>query len=179
MHKNMKALLATTAIFFAGHSVADPGCGFEENQEGFMATCKQEKQEVILTGEVDGHKLVTELPPFMSGYKDYQVDTTAIAPIKAVTTPTQIVVIIGTWCPDCHRETPRFIRIMEAVNNPNISVKFIGVDRKKQDPEGLAAKYDFKRIPTFMVIQDGKEIGRIVERPTESLEKDLAKILSK
>ncbi|MCH1926222.1 thioredoxin family protein [Shewanella sp. C32] len=177
MHNQIKALLATTAIFFAGYSVADPGCSFEENQEGFMSTCKQEKQEVILTGVVDGHKLVTELPPFMSGYTEYQVDTTAIAPIKAVTKPTEIVVIIGTWCPDCHRETPRFIRIMEAVNNPNIKVTFIGVDRQKQDPEGLAAKYDFKRIPTFMVLQDGKEIGRIVERPTESLEKDLANIL--
>ena len=177
MHNHIKALLATTAIFFAGHSVADPGCSFEENQGGFMATCKQETQEVILTGVVDGHKLVTELPSFMSGYESYQVDTTAIAPIKAVNKSTEIVVIIGTWCPDCHRETPRFIRIMEAVNNPNIKVTFIGVDRQKHDPEGLAAKYDFKRIPTFMVIQDGKEIGRIVERPTESLEKDLANIL--
>ncbi|MDN5370667.1 MAG: hypothetical protein PWP74_1975 [Shewanella sp.] len=177
MQQSVRVLLATTALFFSCQTLANDGCNFKENEGGFMATCKQEQQEVILTGVIDGKKLVTELPPFESGYQSYEVDTAAIAPLKAVSKPTQIVVIIGTWCPDCHRETPRFIKIMEAVNNPNISVKFIGVDRKKHDPKGLAAKYEFKRIPTFMVIQDGKEIGRIVERPTESLEKDLAKIL--
>jgi len=56
-------------------------------------------------------------------------------------------------------------------------VRYIGVDRQKKDPEGLAAQYDFQRIPTFIVLQDGKEIGRIVERPEVSLEQDLAKIL--
>lgn len=177
MSKNLKALLATTALFFSCQTLANSGCGFEKQQEGFMATCSEEKQEVILTGEVKAQKLVTELEEFSEGYKSYQVDGPAIAPLAKVKTPTEIVVIIGTWCPDCHRETPRFIRIMEEANNANIKVTFIGVDRKKQDPQGLAAKYDFQRIPTFIIQQEGKEIGRIVERPTESLEKDLAKIL--
>lgn len=177
MHNNVKALLATTALFFAAPSMADSGCGFENKSGGVFATCSEEKQEVILTGIVEAQRLVTELPEFTEGYKTYEVDTAALDPIKAVTEPTEIVVIIGTWCPDCHRETPRFIRIMEEVSNPNIKVSYIGVDRAKADPDGLAAKYEFKRIPTFIVLQKGEEIGRIVERPTESLEKDLANIL--
>ncbi|ASJ95398.1 MULTISPECIES: thioredoxin family protein [Shewanella] len=177
MTKNIKALLATTALFFSTQALANNGCAFDEKQEGFIATCSEEKQEVILTGEVQAQTLVTELEDFVQGYAEYQVDTKAIEPLKQLQTPTEIVVIIGTWCPDCHRETPRFIRIIEALNNPNIKVSYIGVDRKKQDPEGLAAKYDFTRIPTFIVKQDGKEIGRIVERPEISLEVDLAKIL--
>ncbi|MCG9740364.1 thioredoxin family protein [Shewanella insulae] len=177
MTNNIKALLATTALFFSTQALANNGCAFDEKQEGFIATCSEEKQEVILTGEVQAQTLVTELDDFTQGYKSYQVDEAAIAPLKSLKAPTEIVVIIGTWCPDCHRETPRFIRIMEAANNPNIKVTYIGVDRKKQDPEGLAAKYDFTRIPTFIVKQDGKEIGRIVERPETSLEVDLAKIL--
>ncbi|WP_428636604.1 thioredoxin family protein [Shewanella sp.] len=177
MTKNIKALLATTALFFSTQALANNGCAFDEKQEGFIATCSEEKQEVILTGEVQAQTLVTELEDFVQGYAEYQVDTKAIEPLKQLQTPTEIVVIIGTWCPDCHRETPRFIRIIEALNNPNIKVSYIGVDRKKQDPEGLAAKYDFTRIPTFIVKQDGKEIGRIVERPEISLEMDLAKIL--
>lgn len=177
MTKNIKALLATTALFFSTQALANNGCAFDEKQEGFIATCSEEKQEVILTGEVQAQTLVTELEDFVQGYAEYQVDTKAIEPLKQLQTPTEIVVIIGTWCPDCHRETPRFIRIIEALNNPNFKVSYIGVDRKKQDPEGLAAKYDFTRIPTFIVKQDGKEIGRIVERPEISLEVDLAKIL--
>ncbi|MGS0692291.1 thioredoxin family protein [Shewanella sp. 30m-9] len=177
MHNNVKALLATTMLFFSSQSMASGGCAFDDKQAGFMATCSEEKQEVILTGTVEAQKMVTELADFKEGYADYKVDSAAIAPLKDISTATEITVIIGTWCPDCHRETPRFIRIMEELNNPNIKVTYIGVDRAKQDPEGLAAKYEFTRIPTIIVEQDNKEVGRIVERPEVSLEVDLANIL--
>ncbi|EDQ02641.1 thioredoxin family protein [Shewanella benthica] len=178
MNNNVKALLATTALFFSCQTLANTGCAFEDEQDGFIATCSEEKQEVILTGLVQAQALVTELDDFTAGYKEYQVDTAAITPLKSLKELTEIIVIIGTWCPDCHRETPRFIRIMEEVNNPNIKVTYIGVDRQKTDPEGLAAQYEFSRIPTFIVMQKGEEIGRIVERPEVSLEIDLAKILN-
>ncbi|WP_076415991.1 thioredoxin family protein [Shewanella sp. UCD-KL12] len=177
MNNSVKALLATTALFFSCQSIADNGCAFDEKQDGFIATCSEEKQEVILTGAVEAQTLVTELDDFTEGYKEYQVDTAAITPLKSLKEPTEIIVIIGTWCPDCHRETPRFIRIIEEINNPNITVTYIGVDRQKADSEGLAAQYEFTRIPTFIVKQKGEEIGRIIERPEVSLEVDLAKIL--
>lgn len=177
MTKAIKALLATTALFFSAQTLAAGGCGFETEDQGVFATCTQEEQEVILTGLIEPKQLITE-DDFSEGYHSYQVDQETLQALKGVTTPTEIVVIIGTWCPDCHRETPRFIRIMEELNNPNITAKYIGVDRQKTDEAGLAAQYEFTRIPTFIVMQDGKEIGRIIERPTESLEKDLAKILN-
>ncbi|ABV38710.1 conserved hypothetical protein [Shewanella sediminis HAW-EB3] len=174
MNTNVKALLATTALFFSCQTLAESGCAFEDKQDGFIATCSEEKQEVILTGAVEAQTLVTELSDFSEGYKEYKVDTAAISPLKNLKEPTEIVVIIGTWCPDCHRETPRFIRIMEELNNPNIKVTYIGVDREKADPKGLAAQYEFTRIPTFIVMQKGEEVGRIIEKPEQSLEKDLA-----
>ena len=177
MHNNVKALLATTALFFSCQVLANGGCGFEEQQQGLIATCSEEKQEVILTGELQPQTLATNLPGYAEGFAHYQVNTAALATLQAVTTPTEIVVIIGTWCPDCHRETPHFMRVIEAVNNPNISVRYIGVDRTKQDPAGLAAQYQFSRIPTFIVLQKDQEVGRIVERPTVTLEADLVKIL--
>ncbi|MCL2912201.1 thioredoxin family protein [Shewanella corallii] len=176
MTKAIKVLLATTALFFSAQTLASGGCGFETENTGLIGSCTQEEQEVILTGMIEPKTLIQE-DDFSEGYQSYQVDQGSLAALKSVTTPTEIVVIIGTWCPDCHRETPRFISIMEELNNPNITAKYIGVDRQKKDDEGLANEYEFTRIPTFIVIQDGKEIGRIVERPTESLEKDLAKIL--
>ncbi|AQS38211.1 thiol-disulfide isomerase-like thioredoxin [Shewanella psychrophila] len=178
MNQNIKALLATTALFFSSQTLASSGCAFEDEQDGFIATCSEEKQEVILTGLVEAQTLVTELDDFAEGYKEYQVNTAAITPFKSLKEPTEIIVIIGTWCPDCHRETPRFIRIMEELNNPNIKVTYIGIDRTKTDSKGLAAQYEFSRIPTFIVMQKDEEIGRIVERPEVSLEIDLAKILN-
>ncbi|PKG55794.1 thiol reductase thioredoxin [Shewanella sp. Choline-02u-19] len=176
MHNNVKALLATTVLFFSSQSMASGGCAFEGQQEGFMATCSEEKQEVILTGSVTTEQL-NVLDWFNQEYTDYKADKATVAQLQAVTEATEITVIIGTWCPDCHRETPRLIRIMEQVNNPLITVKYIGVDRAKEDPKGLAKHYDFSRIPTFIVSQKDEEIGRIVERPKVSLEKDLAAIL--
>ncbi|MBB1389028.1 thioredoxin family protein [Shewanella sp. SG44-6] len=182
MHNNVRTLLATTALFFSTQMLpmaasANPGCAFEKDQQGFIATCSEEKQEVILTGIIQPHTLTTQLPGYAEGFTNYQVDAQAIDVLKAIKQPIQIVVIIGTWCPDCHRETPHFMRIIEAAANPNIEVEYIGVDRNKQDPEGLAAKYAFSRIPTFIVKQQGNELGRIVERPQATLEADLVEIL--
>ncbi|MCL1140900.1 thioredoxin family protein [Shewanella pneumatophori] len=176
MHNNVKALLATTLLFFSSQSMANSGCGFEDKQDGFLATCSEEKQEVILTGAVT-HQELNAFDWFNDEYTNYQADAEIIAKLQQVDKPTQVTVIIGTWCPDCHRETPRFIRLIEEINNPNIQVTYIGVDREKQDPQGLAANYEFSRIPTFIVEQNDQEVGRIIERPEVSLEADLFNIL--
>ncbi len=176
MHNNVKALLATTMLFFSSQSMASGGCAFDDKQAGFMATCSEEKQEVILTGAVT-HQQLDEFDWFNDEYTNYKVDAEIVAKLQKVDKPTQVSVIIGTWCPDCHRETPRFIRLIEEINNPNIQVTYIGVDREKQDPQGLAANYEFSRIPTFIVEQNDEEIGRIVERPEVSLEADLLNII--
>ncbi|WP_342343052.1 thioredoxin family protein [Shewanella salipaludis] len=132
---------------------------------------------VILTGKIPSTQLAGQLPGFDSEYLAYQPDMATLAPLSQLGGAIEIVAIIGTWCPDCHRELPRFIRVLEAIDNPNIRASYIGIDRAKQDPQGLAAAYDFARIPTFIVRQDGEEMGRIVERPEISLERDLAGIL--
>jgi len=36
---------------------------------------------------------------------------------------------------------------------------------------------DIKRVPTFIIYENGEEIGRIIETPKKSLEKDLEKIV--
>jgi len=38
-------------------------------------------------------------------------------------------------------------------------------------------KQKIEKIPTFIFIMNGKEIGRIIESPNESLEKDMLKII--
>ncbi|TKB51138.1 thioredoxin family protein [Ferrimonas sediminicola] len=159
-------------------AMANSGCGFEEGQKGPFATCSQEeKQEVILTGELAMADIMEAIPGYGENFDRYAPQAEWVDALKMVETPTEIVVIIGTWCPDCHRETPRFAKLLEQVNNDKLTVRYIGVDRQKSDPDKLAAAYDFQRIPTFMVIQQGKEIGRIVETPSHSLEQDLAEIL--
>lgn len=169
--------LTATVLWFSPSTYAQTGCTFSENNPNMIVTCgAKETQQMILTGVVSPQTLAAE-SWFSENYAPYQVDTDTLNKLNTLKTATKISVIIGSWCPDCHRETPRFIKIIEALNNPNIQVEYIAVDRNKQDPQQLAAQYDFKRIPTFIVMQNNQEIGRIVESPKISLEQDLAKIL--
>ncbi|MBE8166919.1 MAG: thioredoxin [Shewanella sp.] len=132
----------------------------------------------MLTGALNTTELLAELARFPDFDGHYQVNMDIIEPLKSIQTPTEIIVIIGTWCPDCHRDIPRFETILNAINNSNIHVKYFGVDKQKVDAHGLAAQYEFSRLPTYIVRQQDCEIGRIVERPELTLEEDLAKILS-
>ncbi|BDY06811.1 thioredoxin family protein [Ferrimonas sp. YFM] len=178
MKKTTLLAMMLAPALMSPYAMANSGCGFEEGQKGPFATCTQEeKQEVILTGELAMADIIDAIPGYGDNFDSYAPQSNWVDALKAVDTPTEIVVIIGTWCPDCHRETPRFAKLLEQVGNDKLSVRYIGVDRQKSDPQNLAAAYEFKRIPTFMVIQDGKEIGRIVETPKHSLEQDLAEIL--
>ena len=101
----------------------------------------------------------------------------AIAALQAVDRPTEIVLFHGAWCKDCQREVPRFMRILEMVNNPQIQLIEYEVNPQKKDALGKFEEYGIQRVPTFIVIRSGRELGRIVERPEKSLEEDLVTIL--
>jgi hypothetical protein len=53
------------------------------------------------------------------------------------------------------------------------------LDTKKESPDFDAIANKVSLVPTFIVYRNNQEIGRIIETPNQSLEKDLLKILSK
>ena len=91
-----------------------------------------------------------------------------------------IVLVMGTWCEDSHREVPRLFKILEAVDFPDNKLTMIAVNRKKEAPSGEEGIYNIQKVPTIIVQKYGKEIGRIIESPkTGYLERDLLEILKK
>lgn len=115
---------------------------------------------------------------FKDNYKEHTLDTVTIGNIKGDLTTTDITLFMGTWCEDSQRETPAFYKILDLAGIDASSVKLITVSEDKDTPEGLEEGLDITNVPTIILSKDGKELGRIVEYPIESLEKDLAKILS-
>ena len=114
---------------------------------------------------------------FNSEYTNYQVDTKELLPSIDLFSGKIVKIVLGTWCPDSRREVPRFVKILDFINFPEDKIQFLNVDRNKK---GLRDEVDDLKIdfvPTFIVYESGKEIGRIVETPIESLEKDLVKII--
>jgi thiol-disulfide isomerase/thioredoxin len=130
----------------------------------------------MLTGELTT-EMMLKLPVFADSYQDYQLDEEKITDLSELTQETEIITLVGTWCPDCYREVPRLIKILASLNSPHITTRYIGLDKDKRDKQGLGAKFEFSRIPTIIIMQNNQEVGRIVERPDTSLEQALLDIL--
>jgi thiol-disulfide isomerase/thioredoxin len=106
-------------------------------------------------------------------------DPAAVAIIKANAKGVTVLMIMATWCPDSKRELPRYFATMDAAGISDSTLTMVGVDRSKKDAEGLTEKWAITRVPTFVFLRDGKEIGRFVERTPagSTFEAEVAKLL--
>jgi len=115
---------------------------------------------------------------FDEEYKYYQTDSVVIDKIRKKIKKFKIKGYMGTWCKDSKRETPRFYKILDQTGFNEKNLELITVNRSKGTPDSLEAGFNIIRIPTFIFYRRGKEVGRFVEYPRESIEKDILKIIS-
>ena len=115
---------------------------------------------------------------FTPNYKNYKVDDELVAKIKPLLKNITIKAFMGTWCGDSKEQTPALYKILDAANFNYKHLKLVAVDRDKKTPDSLQKGYNIHHVPTFIFYKKGKEIGRFVEYPQETLEKDMLKILS-
>jgi thiol-disulfide isomerase/thioredoxin len=111
--------------------------------------------------------------------QDYNPDAAAIKSIAEHRAHVTVLAIVGTWCKDSKRDVPRFFKVADRAHVSLRQVTLVAVDRTKKDTEGLTEKHAITRVPTFVFFRDGKEIGRVTERPVTTLENDIATILNK
>ncbi len=150
----------------------------------FVACSAQNNSKKVMKGNTEMLFGKTSEKQVFFDYPAWEKLKTQYKPLKAVEDslraykkPTQVLVFFGTWCGDSRRNVPRFLKSIE--ENKNIKLDFYAVDRELKLESDLAEKYNIKRVPTFIVLQNGAEIGRIVEHPIKSIEQDLLGILSK
>ena len=115
---------------------------------------------------------------FEKGYNDYQPTAEELARIKENISDFEVVGFIGTWCPDSRRELPKLFKILDEAGYDLSKLTMVGVTRGKSTPENLEEGYNMHRVPTFIFLKDGKEVNRFVEYGVETIEKDIAKIVS-
>jgi len=111
--------------------------------------------------------------------QDYEPDGAAVSVIRDNVRDVDVFAVVATWCPDTRRDLPRFFKIADQAALPMTKVQMLAVDRTKMDPGGLTEKWQVTRVPTFIFLRGGKEIGRVTERPVTTLEKDMAGIVSR
>lgn len=115
---------------------------------------------------------------FNSRQAEYTSDKETIAKLTDALKGHTIKGFMGTWCGDSRRETPRFYKILKQAGFDEKYFELITVNRSKKTPDNLQEGFNIIRVPTFIFYKEGKEVGRYVEYPRETLEKDILKIVT-
>jgi hypothetical protein len=108
-----------------------------------------------------------------------KVDEAALGVLRAGVERLELVVFLATWCPDSTREVPRLLAICDAIGLPPERLQLIGLDWAKGGVGDLTKKWAITCVPTVILLRQGREIGRFVERPARgsTLEADLAAVV--
>ena len=110
-----------------------------------------------------------------SEYKNYELDIKKINKIRKKIDGVKITIVLGTWCKDSKEQVPRFLKILDKLKFKDKDLTIIGVNSKKHAFVMSIDEYNIERVPTFIFYRKGKEMGRIIETPKKSLEKDMLK----
>jgi thiol-disulfide isomerase/thioredoxin len=116
---------------------------------------------------------------FKERYNAYMPDKVAVDKIRGTNQNLTFIVFAGTWCGDTRALLPNFYKVMDAAGVKDDDIELYLLDRSKKSGDGLAAKYHIKFLPTFIVMKDGNEIGRVVETINNSIEQDISEFLGK
>lgn len=151
----------------------------ENNKEKINDTVPYE-DSVMLLGKANRKGL--QMDAFKSwfdpGYQDYSVDSETLGKLKPLLKDVTITVFMGTWCEDSQRETPHLYKILDDAKFDESKLTLITVSDEKTTPQGFEKGKNITNVPTIIFYKNDKELGRIVEYPIVSLEKDMFAILS-
>jgi hypothetical protein len=110
-------------------------------------------------------------------YNNYQPDYETLDSLEGKLDDVKIKIVFRSTCSDSREQLPRLFKILNELNYNVNTITLIGVNREKLGLSNEVDGLDIEFVPTIIFYKDGSEIGRIVETPAESLEKDLLKIL--
>ena len=117
---------------------------------------------------------------FADNMKYANVDANAIKVFEKNKEKFSLLVFGGTWCSDTKVLLSQFYKLIDKSGFPNNKIYLIGVDRAKTTINNLHTTYNILNVPTFIVLHNNVEIGRVVEYgKTGAIDKELADIVSK
>lgn len=133
-----------------------------------------------LRGTVSVKKLKKSFDWFKTEYDSYEpaVSDYYILRIKKAFEDKKVYIVMGTWCSDSKREVPRFFKVLKYCGLKTKNVKMVAVDKSKESGITEFDQFETVFVPTFIFIdKTGKEMGRIIESPSKTIEYDLMKII--
>lgn len=119
---------------------------------------------------------------FQPQFNNYKTDSAFCRSLEL--NNTRVDIYMGTWCGDSKREVPRMLKVLDycGINAGRLNIYTVSNTDSayKQAPGNEAVQENIFRVPTFIFYNgEGKELGRIIESPVQTLEKDMAAILTR
>ena len=135
------------------------------------------QNETVLKGKIDMKTLMNDSSTtwFYKGVNSYQPNDNMLNYIKTNRSNFNVVVVMGTWDKTSQEVVPALYKVMITGGSPDEQVVMYAADKKLETDAPV--DYKVKKLPTIIVFKDGKEEGRIVGAPKESVEGDLSRIL--
>lgn len=141
----------------------------------------QKHEQIILIGEINKQGLLMDEYKewFVHEYDAYEVDSITLIELSKEIKKSkelEIIIFLATWCSDSREQVPRFYKILDQLDI-DVKLTVYALDEFKECPDADVPSYKIERVPTIIFYKSDKKIGRIIETPDASLEKDLLEIL--
>lgn len=171
-------------LLFFSLSILIISCGNnkkEENQtqEEILVESKAipEEEVPVLLGkqEFDAIKKAPYDVWFDENYK-YEPNQQTLDSLKVTLKGKSMIVFMGTWCSDSQLQVPILLNILDRINYDTSTIKLYTVSEDKDTPSGIEKEFEIEYVPTIIIYENENEMGRIVEYPINSIEKDLLQI---
>jgi tetratricopeptide repeat protein len=146
---------------------------------------KDNNGNIILLGKSTRDRLAQ--PPFNTWfdkyYTEYAIDSNTANQLKPLVKHKRFLIFMGTWCGDSRREVPRMYKLLDYLGVPPSQVQLINVNNHdsayKQSPGHEEKGLNIHRVPDLLIYDSSRELGRVVESPVISWEKDVFAILNR
>jgi len=116
---------------------------------------------------------------FHENQSGYMPNAEETAVLKEKGPQVQFLVFGGTWCNDTKYILPKFFTLLDAGSFPRDQVTLVGVDRDKKTVNHLSEIMHITSIPTFILLKNGKEVGRVtVNGRTGGWDKEISDIIA-
>jgi thiol-disulfide isomerase/thioredoxin len=150
--KQCFTLVLGIMIFTAAHAQSQ----YEVTNEGTTRILKGIISKDIITSD-------SSFRWYKENQQGFTPNAEAVQALKSKGADLEFIVFGGTWCGDTQFLLPKFYSWLQTANFPIEKTTLIGVDRNKKTLGHLAEAMGVINVPTFIIMKNGKEVGRVVE----------------
>jgi len=132
-----------------------------------------------LLGPLSKEEILENFPGWQEEVASYVPNLEVIEKLQSIPSEIKIEIFLGTWCSDTKRNVSAYFKIMDMVDNPLFTTAYIGIPRDNESRKPFIEGKNIIKVPTFIILINDEEKGRIIENPVKSVEEDLLDIINK